>query len=428
MQLKREQVSPTTLKLNFVADEHELQTAKDAALETLRANIKVPGFRPGKAPLAMVEKNIDPSVLQAEVIDRAVNQLYFEAVQNERLRPVAQPAINLTKFVPFTVLEFSAEVEAVGEIKLPDYKMIKVPKPTVNVTAKDVNEVLANLRSRAATKKDVSRAAKKSDEIVIDFTGTDAENGEPIAGADGKDYPLVLGSDTFIPGFEDALLGVKPGATKTFTITFPADYGVAALRNKKVSFAVTVHKVQELTLPAADDTFAKTVGPFQTLAELKADIKKQLSAEKQRESNQAYINELLAKIAEQTDVAIPPALIDEEIDRMEAEEKQNLAYRGQTWEEHLAEEGVTADAHRERQRAGALERVKAGLVLGQIAEEEHITVPPEELEMRVQLLKGQYTDPAMQAELDKPENRRDLHSRMMTEKSFDYLLSFAPTN
>ena len=150
-----------------------------------------------------------------------------------------------------------------------------------------------------------------------------------------------------------------------------------------------------------------------------------MTAEKQQEADRAFDNELLEKIAAKTTVAIPKALIEQEIDRMEEEEKRNVVYRGQTWQEHLDAEGLTAEAHREKQREGAELRVKAGLVLGEIADKEKITVTPEELEIRIQLLKGQYPDPAMQAELDKPENRRDINSRLLTEKTLDKLRAYA---
>jgi trigger factor len=180
-----------------------------------------------------------------------------------------------------------------------------------------------------------------------------------------------------------------------------------------------------MTPAKLDDAFAASIGPFKTLAELKADIKKQLKAEKQQEADRAYDNDLLQKIAEKSTVAIPKALVDEEIARIEEEEKRNIVYRGQTWQEHLDAEKLTAEEHSEKQRPTAELRVKAGLVLGQIAEAEKITVSPEDLEVRVQLLKGQYPDEAMQAELDKPENRRDVLSRLLTEKTLEKLRSYA---
>jgi trigger factor len=425
MQIKREQVSPTSVKLSIAADQAFLDAAKQSVLAKLSRDIKVPGFRAGKAPANLVEKQLDQAALQSEFVEQAVNQLYINAVEQEKLRPVAPPQITLSKFVPFATLEFTAEVETVGDIKLPDYTKIKLASKPVQVTAKDVTDVLANLRQRAAAKQEVTRAAKSGDELIIDFAGNDAKTGQAIDGADGKDYPLTLGSQTFIPGFEEELVGLKAGADKTFALTFPKDYGAAALQNKRVKFAVKVTKVQQLAEPKLDDAFAATIGPFKTLAELKADIKKQLKAEKQQEANRAYDNDLLQKVADKSTVAIPASLIDEEIDRIEEDEKRDVVYRGQTWQEHLDAEGVTAEEHRQRQRQGAELRVKAGLILGAIAEQEKVTTTPEELELRVQLLKGQYTDPAMQAELDKPENRRDLNSRLLTEKTLDKLRAYA---
>jgi len=425
MQINRESVAPTTTKLTIAADEAELQPIKQAVLTAISGNVKVPGFRPGKAPANLVEKQIDQSLLQTEFLEQAINQFYVQAVQQEKLRPAAQPAVEVTKFVPFTTLEFTATVEVVGDIKLADYKKIKLQSPVADVTAKDVDQVLENLRERAAVKTEVQRAAKTGDETVIDFAGTDTETNQPIAGADGKDYPLVLGSKTFIPGFEEEVIGMQPNQEKTFEVTFPADYGSAALQSKKVTFTVTVKTVQELTPPKLDDAFAASVGPFKTLAELKADVKKQLTAERRQEAERLFDNQLIEKIAEKSHVDIPAPLVDEEIDRLEEEEKRNIVYRGQTWQEHLDAEGVSAEAHREKQRPAAELRIKAGLLLAEIADKEKIDVSPKELEMRVQLLKGQYPDPAMQAELDKPENRRDIHSRMLTEKTLNKLRDYA---
>jgi trigger factor len=425
MQVTKSQIDPTTVKLTVAADQGMLDSTKQHVLADLSRDVKVPGFRPGKAPANLIEKQIDQSVLQAQFLDHAINQLYIDAAQQENLRPVAQPEISVTKFVPFTTLEFTAQVAVVGDIKLPDYTKIKVAALKVEVTDKDVDEVLENLRKRDAQKKAVDRAAKTGDELVIDFVGTDAKTDEPIAGGEGKDYPLALGSNTFIPGFEDELIGAKPGAITKFTLTFPKDYGAEELQNRKVTFAVTVHKVNELQLPKLDDAFAATVGPFKSVSELKADIKKQLTSEKNQEAQRAADNELLEKIAAKTAVAIPENLINDEMNRMEEEEKRNIAYRGQTWQEHLAAEGLTAEQHLEKQRPGAELRIKGGLILGEVADKENITVTPEELEIRIMLLKNQYTDDTMQAELDKPENRRDINNRLLTEKTLDKLRSYA---
>ncbi|HET6924682.1 MAG TPA: trigger factor [Candidatus Saccharimonadales bacterium] len=428
MQVALEKLNPTKFKLTITADSELLLQVKGHVLGDLAKQVKLPGFRAGKAPAELVEKNVDQSVLQQEFLEHAVNELYTRAVQEKQLRPVAQPQVSIAKFVPFSTLEITAEVEAVGDITLGDYKKVKLARPVVTVTDKDVNEVLKNLQLRAATREEVKRAGAEGDEVWIDFKGVDAKTKEPVAGADGKDYPLLLGSDTFIPGFEDNLTGVKAGGNKEFTLTFPKDYGVKTLQNRKVTFNVTVNKVQKVAEPKLDDKFAAGVGPFKTLQELKTDVKAQLEQQRRSDAERTYESQLLEKVAEKSHAAIPEVLVEEEVERLEQEERQNVAYRGQTWQEHLDAEGVTAEEHRTKNRPAAELRVKAGMVLGEIARRENIEVTSEELELRLQLLKGQYQDAAMQAQLDKPENVRDIASRLLTEKTLDILKSYAAQN
>lgn len=425
MQVTKKNLSETEVQLVLVANEKQLTAAKKATLAVLGKEMRLPGFRQGKAPEALVEKNANPATLQSEFLERAVNLLYVTALSEENLRPVAQPEVKISKFVPFETLEVEIEVEVVGKITLPDYKKIKLAKKKVTVTAKDVDAVLDQLKQRDAEKKDVTRASKNGDQVVIDFKGVDAKSKEAISGADGKDYPLTLGSNTFIPGFEENVVGMKPGEEKTFTVTFPKDYGVKTLQNAKVEFTVTVHKVQELVEPKLDDAFAAKVGPFKSVAELKEDIKKQLQVEKDQQTDREYVDELVLEITKKTKVAIPESLIDDQIDRLIREQKQTLMYRGQTWQEFLEGQGLTEEEYRKQQRADAELRVKAGLVLGEVADQEKIDVTDEELDLRLRLLKGQYPDKKMLAELDKPEARREIASRMMSEKTVDKLVGYA---
>ena len=424
MQVTKTSLSPTKVKLAISSDEQFLKTAKEYVLKKLSSSVKVAGFREGSAPSHIVEKNLDQSRLQSEFLDQAVNSLYGQVVEKEKLRPVSDPKVELKKFVPFTTLDFEVEVEVVGEIKLADYKRIKKSKPSPKVSDKDVNDVIKSLQARLAQRTDAKRAAKNGDEVIIDFKGVNDKN-EAVGGAEGKDYPLILGSNAFIPGFEPNVVGLKTGEEKTFDITFPKDYGVSALAGTKVTFTVKVNKVRELKEHAVDDKFASKAGPFKTLTELRSDIKKQLTYERQNEADRAFENELMQEIADKSSVVIPKVLVDEQVIRGEQQEKQNLTYKGQTWQEHLDEEGVSEEQHRERNHKTAEESVKVGLILSEIAEREDIDVTPEELEIRIQILKGQYKDPAMQSELDKPENRRDVTSRLITEKTVTKLVDYA---
>jgi trigger factor len=428
MQTSRNDITPTKIKLSIVAAEQELQQIKHHVLEHFARTTKLPGFRSGKAPLPIVEKHVDQNALQAQFIDEAINRLYQKAIASEGVRMVGSPIINLVKFVPYSTLEFEAEVEVLGNVTLADYKKIKKSPEKITVTAKDVEDVLGSLRLRSADKKAVTRAAQSGDELVIDFTGKD-QKGNDINGAEGTDYPLILGSKTFIPGFENNLIGLKAGQEKTFTLTFPKDYGVKVLANKKVTFTVTVKNVHKVTEPNVDDAFAAKVGPFSSVQELKDDIKRQLQLEKQSQADRTFENELIQAIVDKSKVELPETLIQEQIERLKGEVRQNLAYRGQTWQEMLKAEGCTEDEYiREQLKPEAERRVKTGLVLAEISVQEQLEVTPEELEIRMQTLKSQYTDQMMQAELNKPEARHDIASRMMTEKTVQHLVDLAKNN
>lgn len=410
--------------LTVEAGQAELEPIRQHVLGHFVRDVKIPGFRSGKAPLNLVEKHVDQQRFMNEFMEHAVNELYNRAMVQEKLRVVAPPNIEIKKFVPFTQLEFTAEVLFVKVAKLADYKQLKGEKPVVTVTAKDVDEVLANLRQRAAERTPSDKPAKNGNEVIIDFSGKDAK-GQPVHGADGQDFPLLLGSKAFIPGFEDELVGAKAGDKKDFSLTFPKDYGVKALAGQRVSFAVTVKKVNLLYETAADDTFAAKVSPFKTLAELKADIKKQLKIERQSQAERELESRLIGQLVEASSVDVPAKLVEEQVVQMEEDEKKNLLGRGVTWAEHLKDEGITNEQHRDRHRPDAERNIKAGILLGEVAEAEDIDVTPEELAIRMQILKGQNPDPNFQAELDKPETQRDVRSRMLTEKTMAKLRQYA---
>ncbi|HEX5447956.1 MAG TPA: trigger factor [Candidatus Saccharimonadales bacterium] len=424
MRVTRKDDGPSKIVLTIEGQAGDLEPIRRHVLSHFTKNVKVPGFRAGKAPENLIEKHVNQQALLDEFMEHALNELYRRAVEQENIRPLSTPNVQLKKFVPYSQLEFEVQTEVLGPIKLPNYKTIKQTKTKVQVTAKDVDEVIESLRQRTAERTGVTRPAKTGDEVLIDFSGSD-KAGKPISGADGKDYPLPLGSNTFIPGFEENLSGAKAGDSRQFTVTFPKDYGVEALRGQKADFKVQLKRVSELKLPKVDDEFAKKVGPFANLKELKSDVKKQLTAERQSQADVEYQNKLVRKIAEKTQMNVPRGLVDEENRRMEEQEKQNLAYQGQTWQEHLKSEGITEEQHRQRNYPQAEERVKIGLILSEIAEREGVSVTPEEVDLRLQVLKGQYRDAQMQTELDKPENRRDIEARLMTEKTIQNLVAYA---
>ena len=416
MHVQKTTNNPTEVTLTITASPEDLEPIKQQILKKLSKDVKIPGFRGGKVPMQLVEKNVDPVTFQTEFLDEAMTQLYARATEAEQIRPVTQPKVDVKKFVPFTTLEYDVTTNVIGPIKVGKYKGLKSSVKDKTVTAEDVKKVLETLQTRLSERKSVDRAAKADDEVIMDFKGVDAK-GDPINGADGKEYPLTLGSNAFIPGFEDNLISMKPGEEKSFTLTFPKDYGVKALASKKVTFTVTIKTVNELSKPELNDTFASTTGPFKTLQELKDDIKKQLEHEAGHEVLRDRQNELLAQVVDASEVAIPQALVDQQSVYELDELRRNLTYRGQTFQEFIEAEATTEEEYKKDViEPRALNQVKTGVILAEIAEVEKLEVTPEELEAQMQALKVQYKDPAMQAELEKPETRRDIASRILSQK------------
>lgn len=427
MQVKRTDTSKNEVSLLISGDMVELEPVREHVLKSHFAkDIKIPGFRQGKAPLNLVEKNIDQSLFQSKFLDEALNGLFSAAVNQEKLRTVDQPKVEIKKFVPYTLLEFEAVVSVLGEVKLPDYKNIRLAKASPEkVSSKDVDKVLDNIKTQLAEKKDVNRGAKDKDQVYIDFNGKD-DKGKPVNGADGKNYPLLLGSDSFIPGFEDNLAGLKPGDEKTFTLKFPKDYSVRALASRNVTFSVNVIKVQELIEPKLDEEFAAKVGPFKSIEELREDISNQLRVERQNEADREYESNLLKEISSKSSLSIPEILIDDEVRKRLDDLKLNLSYRGQTLSEFLESENKTEDEYIEEVlKPEARDRLKASIILSEISELENIPLTNEEVDLRIQSLKGQYQDARSQAELAKPEARRDIASRMLAEKTIKKLTEYS---
>ena len=421
MKLSVEYTEPTLASVAIEATEEELSKIKTKVLKKLAPSVNAAGFRKGNVPMEIVEKNIDAQTLQAQFVDEAVNTLYIAALKEERLRPVGQPKVDIKKFVPFTQMSIVLELPVVGEVKLPNYKKHTAKRATSKITKKQIDEVVENLKLRSAEKKEVKRAAKDGDEAWIDFDGVD-KDGKAIEGASGKEYPLALGSGTFIPGFEDNVIGMKIGESKDFSVTFPKDYGVAKLQNAEVTFTVKLTKVNEVVKPKSDDAFAASLGPFKTFADLESDIKKQLEHEDKLKLERDYEAAIVTEISDKTKVEIPQTLIDEQQQAVIQELRQNVVQRGMTYDEYVKSTGKTEEEFMKSEVAPeALRRIKAGLVLSEIGDIENIVVTDEELAARVEQMKAQYPDEKMQEELAKPENQREIMARLRSEKVINFL-------
>ena len=415
--------SDTRVKVVVAADHAELAAAEQAALKRLAKTVKVNGFRTGHVPLEIVKKHADPNALAQETLDAALNRAVAEAFLNNDLQVLARPEVEIKKYVPGELLEFTAEADVLPEVKLGDYKKLKAKKAAVSVEKKEIDEVIERIQKGLSEKKEVKRAAKIGDETVIDFVGK--KDGEAFQGGTGKDYPLVLGSNSFIPGFEDALVGLKAGDTKDVKLAFPKDYHAKDLAGQDVVFEVAVKKVNSVKLPALDDKFAAKAGPFTSMDDLRKDIKAEITAQAERKAADDLKDKLVKQLVAKSTVSVPSVLRDDQIRSLEQDLRQNLMYRGRTLEQYFEEKGYAdRDAWVKAEANDAADaRIKAGLVLAQLSKELKIEATADELAAHINAYKQQYANnPKMAKHFDKPEAQREVANRLITEKTIDKLV------
>ncbi|QJU09284.1 trigger factor [Candidatus Saccharibacteria bacterium oral taxon 488] len=416
-------LSDTNVCLTITLGADELNAAEQVALTKMARDLKVPGFRKGKVPVSVAAKHVNPMALQEQVLDNALSKAVAEAFMNEKLQALERPSVEVKKFVPNQEVEFTAEATVVPPVKLGDYKKLKAKPQAVKVDAKDVDEIIERMQQNFVDKAEVKRAAQEGDEAIIDFVGK--KDGVAFDGGSAKDFALKLGGGQFIPGFEEGVVGHKAGETFDLDLEFPKDYHAENLAGAKVMFSVTLHKVNELKLPELNDEFAAKCGPFTDVKELKADIKREITAQKEREAKEKLKDELVAELADSSKVALPELLIDDQLRSIEQDLMQNLSYRGLTMDSYLKTQGFKdkADWQKKEARPAAEKRVKAGLVLAGLSKELGVEVSREELDRQISTFKQQYgKDAKLAARFDDPNVHRDIANRMITDKTIDKLV------
>ena len=416
-------LSDTKVCLTITLGADELNAAEQVALTKMARDLKVPGFRKGKVPVSVAAKHVNPMALQEQVLDNALSKAVAEAFMNEKLQALERPSVEVKKFVPNQEVEFTAEATVVPPVKLGDYKKLKAKPQAVKVEAKDVDEIIERMQQNFVDKAEVTRAAREGDEAIIDFVGK--KDGVAFDGGSAKDFALKLGGGQFIPGFEEGVVGHKASETFDLDLEFPKDYHAENLAGAKVVFSVTLHKVNELKLPELNDEFAAKCGPFTDVKELKADIKREITAQKEREAKEKLKDELVAELADSSKVALPELLIDDQMRSIEQDLMQNLSYRGLTMDAYLKTQGFKdkADWQKKEARPAAEKRVKAGLVLAELSKELGVEVSREELDRQIATFKQQYgKDAKLAARFDDPNVHRDIANRMITDKTIDKLV------
>ncbi len=423
MNTKVKYLSDTRVAVTITVGAPELAAAEQVALKKLAKDVKVPGFRKGHVPLEVVTKHVEPNALTQETLENALSRAVAESFIDNKLQALERPEVDIKKFVPNEMLEFVAEADVLPEITLGDYTKLKAKKTEVNVDAKDIDEVIERIQRGIAEKKESKDAAADGDETVIDFVGK--KDGEAFEGGTGKEYPLTLGSNSFIPGFEEAIVGHKAGETFDVPLSFPKDYHAAHLAGAQVVFEVTVQKVNKIELPELNDEFAAKAGPFTSLEELRDDIKREIAAQKEREAGDELKDDLVKQLVAKSKVSVPKVLLEDQIRSIEQDLTQNLMYRGQTLEQYFEERGFAdRDAWVKGEAEEAAEnRIKAGLVLAELSKVLKIEATADELAEQINQYKTQYANnPEMAKRFDEPEIQREVANRLITEKTVDELV------
>ena len=424
MKTKLKNISDVKVELTISLGAEELKAAEQVALTKLAKEVKIEGFRKGKAPLEMVAAQVDPNLLSQETLENALSKSVAEAFLKEKVQAINRPEVDVKKFIPGTELEFTATTEIMPKVELGDYKKLGVKKEAAKVSKKEVKETTDRILKNFAEKKKVEREAKNGDEVVIDFLGK--KDGVAFDGGKAEKFPLELGSKSFIPGFEEGLIGKKAGDELSLDLEFPKDYHAKDLAGAKVVFEVKIHEVRENVEPEINEEFLSKLGDFKTKEEFEKQIEEDLKTQKQAEADEKFKDELVKKLAEVSKVPVPEILLEDQKRSIEMDMQQNLMYSGLSLEDYLERMGKTREEWLEKDVKEAAEmRVKSGLALAELSKVEKVKSDTKELDARITQLKEQYgNSKEVQKQLSSDDVRRNLANQILTEKTIDLLVKF----
>ena len=395
----------------------EFEAAVEKVYNKQKKNIQLPGFRKGKAPRKMVEKMYGAEVFYEDAINEVYPEAYEAALDEAGLDPVAYPQLEIVE-VGANGLIFKALVTVKPETSIKDYKGLVVAKPEVKVSATDVKNELKPYIDRATRLVTVERKAKKGDTAVIDFEGF--KDGVAFDGGKGENYNLSLGSGTFVPGFEEQVIGMKAGQEKDIDITFPENY-TPELAGAAVVFKVKVHEVKERQEPTLDDEFAKDVSEFETLEDLKKDLKEKLKARRQEQAEKEYESAIIEALCEKLECEIPQAMIDYRAEKMLESMAKDAKQYNMDLESYVGMFGMSMDALKAQAQISAAQEVRTGLALDAVVEAEGIVITDEEADAKMVSLAEQYGADIenVRASMDVVALKKDL----ATEKALELVKS-----
>jgi trigger factor len=386
---KVEKIENNTAALEIEVSEEQFERGVNKAYKKNAGRFSIPGFRKGKAPRFIIERHYGEGIFYEDAINEVCPDAYEAAVEEHNLQPVDKPEIDIVQIEKGKPFIFKAVVTVKPEVVLGDYNGIEAEKREYPVTDEDVQKELDSMRESGARMITVEeRPAKKDDMVIIDYKGFVGE--EQFEGGTAENQSLVIGSGRFIEGFEDQLAGAKVGDSVTVKVNFPEDYHAEQLAGKEAEFHVDVKEIKEKELPVLDDEFAKDVSEFDTLDELKKDIRTKLEEKSEQRTKNELENEVIKKVTALSEVDIPDVMKEKQIDAMVRDFEMQLMYQGLRLEDYLNHMGNSAEDLRNNLAKDAEERVKTQLTLEKVAKTEGITETEEELDQEIEKLAKQY--------------------------------------
>ncbi|MDY4969396.1 MAG: trigger factor [Lachnospiraceae bacterium] len=389
MSVTVETLEKNMAKLTITVSADEIEKAMQAVYQKNRSRYSVPGFRKGKVSRSVLERMYGKGLFYEDAVNSVMPEAYEKAVEESGLDIVSEPDIKFVETDPEKDLVFTAEVAVKPEVVLGEYKGVEVPKADLTVTEEDVLAIIKKEQEKNAVNVNVEgRAVQSGDIATIDFEGF--VDGVAFEGGKGEDYPLTIGSNTFIPGFEDQIIGHEIGTEFDVNVTFPEEYQAEELKGKAAVFKVTVKKIEEKQLPELDDEFAAEVSEFETLAEYKAHVEKAEKERKEVAAEQAKEEAAIQKAVENAQMDIPEAMVNTEANSMIREFASNLERQGLKLDQYLEYFGQTQDGMREQMKPNALKRIQTRLVLEAVAKAEAFEISEDEINAEIKSMAEQY--------------------------------------
>lgn len=423
MNVKVEKKENSVVEIEFTMEKEQFNAELDKAFKQNAKKFKVPGFRNGMVPRAVVEKNYGEGVLHEFVIENTVDDAYRAAVIENNLEIVSRPELDIKQIGKDKDFIFVVKVCVKPEAKVSEYKGLEIKKVSTRTTKKEVDEELESVReknARIVTVEDKKRELKNGDISVIDFEGF--ADGVAFDGGKGENFELTIGSGQFIPGFEDQMVGMKLGEERDVNVKFPEQYHAADLAGKDATFKVKLNEIKEKILPELDDEFAKDVSEFDTLEDYKKDLQKVVKERKEKQAKATKEQEALDKFVENVEVTIPDGMVDEEVEKMVEEMNANLSYQGLNIDTYLQYIGISLEDYKKEMRESAVKRIKLNLGLEYVAKEEKIEVTEEDVDAKIKELSAQYGAGDEESLLKNENARNYMRQQLAQEKTMNVII------